>query len=123
MTAHHHRVLPVEDDPDCRESVKTLLEAEGYSVRTAGDGLQALDEVRKERDLCAVLLDLMLPIQDGWWFRAQQLRDPDLAAVPVVVMSALAQVDVEAQQLGVQDYIAKPVEPEVLFSILARNCR
>jgi CheY-like chemotaxis protein len=61
--------------------------------------------------------------QDGWWFRAQQLRDPDLAAVPVVVMSALAQVDVEAQQLGVQDYIAKPVEPEELFTILARNCR
>ncbi len=121
---HHHKVLLVEDDPDCRESLKALLESEGYDVTTAGDGLQALHKVREQqRDLCAVLLDLMLPVQDGRWFRRQQLSDPDLAAVPVVVMSGAGQVDLQAQQLGVQDYVAKPVEPEQLCTILARNCR
>ena len=120
---HRHRVLLVEDDPDCREAVKALLESEGYNVTTAGDGQQALDRVRQQHDLCAILLDLMLPVRDGWWFRAQQLRDPDLAAVPVVIVSGAGQVDRAAQQLGVQDYIAKPVRPEQLCTILARNCR
>ena len=123
QTTHHHQVLVVEDDPDCREAVKALLESEGYNVTTAGDGEQALDRVRQQVDLCAIVLDLMLPVRDGWWFRAQQLRDPDLAMVPVVVMSGAGQVDHAAQQLGVQDYIAKPVEPERLCTILARNCR
>ena len=120
--SHRHRVLVVEDDADCRDAVGVMLEAAGYDVVGAENGKVALDRLRDTARPCVIVLDLMMPVMDGWRFRAEQLRDDALATLPVVIMSGAAQVDERAQQLGVQDYIAKPVEPEQLLNMLSRYC-
>ncbi len=120
--AHQHRVLIVEDDPECRESMAAVLESGGYAVTIAENGQVALDRLRGGLDPCAILLDLMMPVKDGWRFRAEQLRDAALAALPVIVMSGAGRVIEKAQQLGLQDYIEKPIPPERLLKILGRYC-
>jgi CheY-like chemotaxis protein len=117
---HHHRVLLVEDDDDCRAAVSELLESNGYAVTIAENGQVALDRLRSGLDPCVVLLDLMMPVKSGWQFRVEQLGDEDLAAVPVIVMSGLGGVREAAQQLGIQDYVEKPVSPKHLFNLLDR---
>jgi CheY-like chemotaxis protein len=69
-----------------------------------------------------ILLDLMMPVKDGWQFRAEQLRDEALTALPVIVMSGAGRVIERAQQLGLQDYIEKPVVPEHLLDVVGRYC-
>jgi CheY-like chemotaxis protein len=90
------RVLVVDDDRDNRELLVELLASEGYLVSSASDGRRALAEARAMRP-DVILLDLMMPVMNGWEFRDAQLRDPDLARVPVVVVSAFEDtLDVEA---------------------------
>ncbi len=82
------RVLVVEDEPDIRESEAEVLESEGYEVSTASDGWEALRRAH-EAIPSVILLDLMMPRMDGWEFRQAQLRDPELAPIPVIVVSAM----------------------------------
>src|SRR4051794_18478515 len=81
-------VLLVDDDGSVRESLTELLEADGYRVVAAENGLRALALLRAGVRPSVVLLDIMMPEMDGWDFRLQQLRDPELALIPVVVVSA-----------------------------------
>jgi len=83
------RVLIVEDHEDMRDALVEILRLEGYEVYWAADGRQALGEAKLHRP-DVILLDLMMPEMNGWQFRAEQLKDPDLAEVPVIVMSAYA---------------------------------
>ncbi|HTP51147.1 MAG TPA: response regulator [Anaeromyxobacteraceae bacterium] len=81
------RVLVVEDHKDMREALAEVLALEGYHVSAVPDGEKALREARRLLP-DVILLDLMMPVMNGLQFRAEQLRDPLLAAVPVIVMSA-----------------------------------
>ena len=81
------RVLVVDDDRDIRELMVELLASEGYEVASASDGRRALAEARARRP-DVILLDLMMPVMSGWEFREAQLRDPTLADIPVVVVTA-----------------------------------
>src|SRR5512136_1149583 len=81
------RVLVVEDDRDMREALVEVLRLESYLVDAAGDGSQAL-ELARRRHPDVILLDLMMPVMSGWEFRATQLQDERIAAIPVIVMSA-----------------------------------
>ena len=83
-------VLVVEDDKDVREMLDLLLTTSGYETMTAENGAIALQKMRERRP-CVVLLDLMMPVMNGWRFREQQLADPTLAPVPVVCVSAVHQ--------------------------------
>ncbi len=120
--AHHHRALIVEDDSDCCEAVAALLETEGYTVTIAENGQLALDQLRSGLAPCVILLDLMMPVKDGWQFRAEQLLDEALAALPVIVMSGAGRPIEQAQLLGLQDYIEKPIPPERLLNMLRGLC-
>ena len=80
-------VLIVEDDPDIREFMELLLADAGYDTMTAENGSRALERMRARRP-CLVLLDLAMPVMDGWEFRERQLADPELAKVPVVCITA-----------------------------------
>ncbi len=82
------RILVVEDDLSTREALSMLLSAEGYGVSTAADGVAALEQLRDGQRPGLILLDLMMPLMDGWQFRHEQLRDPSLANIPVIVCSA-----------------------------------
>ena len=80
-------MLVVDDDRDIRELLVELLASEGYAVASAADGRRALAEARATRP-DVILLDLMMPVMSGWEFREAQLRDPELAGIPVVVVTA-----------------------------------
>src|SRR6185436_12323698 len=81
-------ILLVEDDFDVRDALIPILEYEGHRVVGAASGQEALDRLRSGAKPSLILLDLMMPGMSGMEFRAEQLRDPALASIPVVVVSA-----------------------------------
>ena len=98
MTSGRH-VLVVEDDPVIRQVLPESLEGEGYLVREAQNGRQALDLLDGWRP-DVIVLDLMMPVMDGWAFRAEQRARGLGAHVPVVVLSASRHAHASAEQLG-----------------------
>ncbi len=107
------RVLIVDDDLDIREAVSEFLSYEGHEVFTASDGEQALVRCRQlHPDL--VLLDLMMPGMNGWDFRRAQLREPSIASIPVVVVSALGRV----ADLAVAGFLPKPFNLDDLTAVV-----
>jgi len=116
-------ILVVEDDADIRESLAALLRAEGYTVSTAENGRAAYDLLRRARTLPEViLLDLMMPVMDGWHFRVTQVQDSALADIPVVVLSGAGNVAQEAAALGVAGYVAKPFDVDSLLGVVQNTC-
>jgi CheY-like chemotaxis protein len=113
-------ILIVEDDGDVRAALSELLEAEGFSVEGAPDGREALDRLRSGTIHPAViLLDLMMPGMDGWDFRSEQMRDPKLAEVPVVIVSAAG---FSHETIGTQfrpaGYVQKPIARDQLLGVI-----
>jgi CheY-like chemotaxis protein/anti-anti-sigma regulatory factor len=102
-------ILVVDDDDDLRDVLKWLLEREGYTVTCAADGREALELLRTGGRPALILLDLMMGGMDGWQFRQEQRHDPTIAAIPVVIISATADVPRSAAELGVAGYLQKPV--------------
>jgi CheY-like chemotaxis protein len=112
------RVLIVDDDDDIRESVIEILEDEGHPAFGAVNGADALFKLRTSDELPAViLLDIMMPGMDGKTFRKEQVADPRLASIPVVLMSADAHVEETASFLKVDGYLKKPVHLAELFKV------
>jgi CheY-like chemotaxis protein len=109
-------VLVVDDENDIREAVSELLVDEGYAVLGAGDGAEALRQLRDHHP-SVVLLDLMMPGMNGWEFRAAQKDDPDLSKIPVIVLSALGRVS----GLDAQGYVQKPFGVQQLLDAV-RAC-
>lgn len=108
-------ILLVDDDPDLREVMRDILEANGYSTTVCPGGAEALAYLRSEGERPRViLLDLMMPGMSGWEFREAQLADPALAEIPVVVVTAsrnLQNVPISAARillkpLGVEELLA-----------------
>ena len=110
-------ILLVEDDDILRGAMQMVLEWEGYRVACAADGRQALDFLRAGGRPALILLDVMLPGLDGWQFRQQQRRDPDLAAIPVVVVSALEAADCPEAAA----HVRKPFAPQELLDAVRRH--
>jgi CheY-like chemotaxis protein len=121
MDPEHH-ILLVEDDPSTRDAMALALQLQGYKVVTAADGQAALDHLRDDGRPCVILLDLMMPVLDGWAFRQRQQQDPHLAAIPVVVVSADGSVPQKAAALGAADYLQKPVDVDELVAAVRRHC-
>jgi CheY-like chemotaxis protein len=120
MSATAPRVLVVEDDSDLRDSICAVLEDAGYSYRTAENGEVALREARTERP-CVILLDLMMPIMNGWEFRSEQLRDPSLSSIPVIIMTADGRAREKARTLHA-DYLRKPITLDALLHLVGDYC-
>jgi two-component system chemotaxis response regulator CheY len=119
----HHTVLVVEDDPEIRESVVDLLQDQGYRVLAAPNGREALRKLGEcEKPPCLILLDLMMPVMDGVDFRNAQLQMPEIAGIPVVVVSAYRDVRESARSLQVLDYLEKPFDLDALMGVARRYC-
>ena len=116
------KVLVVEDNEATREALALILSGVGYQVATAANGRTALDQLRCHGPPCLIVLDLMMPVMDGWQFRAEQLRDQDLARIPVIVCSAAGDLGRKAGTLGAVAYIDKPVEPADLLAVIRQHC-
>jgi two-component system chemotaxis response regulator CheY len=100
-------ILVVEDDRVVREVVSDALVDAGYAVAKAADGVEALDQLR-DFPPDAILLDLMLPVMDGWRFLDAIHQDEALGSIPVGIMSAVPAVFQTARAQGVQITVAKP---------------
>lgn len=111
-------ILLVDDDADIREMLALVLEDEGYQVVSAGNGAEALTYLRSQPAPRAILLDLMMPVMDGWAFRAEQQRDPALAHIPVIVVSAGADCAKDAKAMGAANCLRKPLDIESLVETI-----
>ena len=120
--AHHNppsaprTILVVDDDLDIREALGAVLEGAGYRVLLATNGEHALAMLgsgQARPDL--VLLDLMMPVMDGWQFRSRQLQDSRLREIPVVIISAGGNVQQKAENLSAVGWLRKPLMIPVLL--------
>lgn len=104
-------ILIVEDEELIRRAIQMVLEWEGYEVLCVNNGQEALDLLRSGRRPSLIVLDLMMPVLDGQQFREEQLRDPTIASIPVIVVSAASFADsVQADHL-----VRKPFEVRELL--------
>jgi CheY-like chemotaxis protein len=112
-------ILVVDDDPDIRDSLREVLEDEGYTVNTVANGREALDYLHRSPRPCVILLDLMMPVMDGWQFRREQKQDPAIAAIPLIVITATGKrpVLIDADEL-----VMKPLDLGRLFEAIERYC-
>ena len=113
-------IMVVEDDLAIGEILRELLENAGYRVSWAANGEEALERLRLGGAPRVILLDLMMPVMDGIEFRAAQRRDPALAPIPVVVISADHALDAKVGEMQVDDYLAKPFELGALLATVDR---
>lgn len=112
-------ILIIEDDRDIREVLKMILETEGFTAYTAvngQDGLKALNSIGRP---CLILLDLMMPVMNGWEFLQTMKTNFFIATIPVIVVSAVAE---NSQAPGAVGYIKKPVDLRLLLEFVKRFC-
>jgi len=96
MPSADHRILVVEDDPGSRRALTNVLQDGGYSVQAVGTVTDALHALAQSPLPALIVLDLMLPDMEGWDFRTRQKKDPSIAHIPVIGISAVGKlVDVE----------------------------
>ncbi len=112
----------VEDDLAIRETLRELLEGEGYGVQSAENGRDALARLRSSEPPRLILLDLTMPVMDGWAFRRAQRGDPTLSQIPVVVLSADHPLAEKVSDMAVAGYLAKPFELATLLDTVQRYC-
>jgi DNA-binding response OmpR family regulator len=114
-------VLIVEDDVDTRDMLEQFLQMEGFRVETAANGKLALERLNGGAHACVILLDLMMPVMDGWQFRREQVHTEALANIPVIVVSAAGRERLE--QIEADAYLSKPVNLDELLARVTQYCR
>ena len=117
----HCPVLIVEDDADLREMMAQLLSLEGFQTAAVANGREALEYLHNGDAPDLILLDLMMPVMDGWEFRRKQQADPALASVPVIVLSALDQT--RAADVNAAAFLKKPLDFDRLIQLVRSYCR
>jgi CheY-like chemotaxis protein len=120
--AEGHRVLVVEDHVDTAEAFAIIFEARGLKVSVASNGADALAILEHDQDFCAILLDLMMPGMDGRTFRRAQRADARMADIPVIIVSGDPTISDAARQLGVTNFLQKPIDPVELVRAVERQC-
>jgi two-component system chemotaxis response regulator CheY len=113
-----HTVLVVEDEQDLREMMRDALELNGYSVVTAEHGQDALAKLAEIDNLCVVILDLLMPVMNGWDFLAKMRQQSELAKIPVVVHTSAA----GQAPAGVTRVLQKPLMFDQLLSVVGEYC-
>ena len=116
-------VMLVDDDDGARESITELLEGTGYSVLQAENGSAAWRLLEDVKGRCVIIvLDLMMPMMNGWDFRRKQRGDSRFAGIPVLLMSAGAHIASVSAELEAADHVPKPVDIADLLEKLRRHC-
>lgn len=113
------RVFVVDDDEALLDALAGLLESEGYEVETARNGKEAIEKLATIAPPGVILLDLKMPVMDGWQFLAARSADPAAPRVPVVLLSGLAFIP---NAPGVADFLSKPIDSSRLLACVRRFC-
>lgn len=116
--ASRRAIMIIDDDDAIREALEDVLSDEGYEVVGVSDGQQALDYLRAEKRPSAILLDLWMPVMDGWKFLEALLGDPRFSRIPLVVLTAVR--DQRARELHVAEVLTKPVQLQQVLGALER---
>lgn len=115
------QVLVVEDDNEVREALVALLRDFGWQSEGAVHGADALEKLRSWDTLPdVILLDLMMPVMDGRGFREEQLKSPDLARIPVVVISAFGHAANWVKEMGAAGFVRKPLDIDALVALIEK---
>src|SRR5262249_43037512 len=112
-------VLVIDDDAGSRQVLSHFLEKKGFRVEVAAGGEEGLELARKLRPL-AITLDVLMPGMDGWAVLGALKSDPDLADIPVVMLTMVDDRN-KGFRLGAADYLTKPVHPDRLTAVLRRH--
>jgi CheY-like chemotaxis protein len=115
-------VLVVDDDPTVRDDLGELLATEGLRVVSASNGYEALTILRGGLHPGLIILDLMMPVMDGYEFRQEQLHDPAFAQIPVVAFSAVLNPEEPRMLLEPDAYLQKPIEIAALLALVRQHC-
>lgn len=115
-------VLVVEDDDDVREGLVALLRRRGVSVTTTSNGQEALEAIDRDGPPDLMIVDLMMPVMNGWALRANLLADQNLARVPVVILSGVADVLHQGRALQAVEVLTKPFAIEKLYAVVDAYC-
>ena len=113
-------VLIIEDDVDTRDMLARFLELEGYTVHAAANGRQALEMLEKDASASVIVLDLMMPVMDGWEFRRRQIEDAHLRNIPTIVVSAAGRE--RLSKISADAYLSKPVDMDELLEQVSQYC-
>lgn len=116
------QILIVDDEESIRRTLADILADAGYTVATAANGAEALTYLRHAQHPKLILLDLMMPVMDGWHFRTRQCNDPALQTIPVVVLSAYLELGQRATTIAADAYLPKPIDLEELLTLVERFC-
>ena len=119
---HAHRILVVDDNGSTRDSLLLLLQSEDYDAEGVENGREALRVLRDGDEVCLILLDLMMPVMDGWGFRIAQRHDPTLAKIPVIVLTAVVDPVLEARKLRAVAGFRKPLDVYALLDVVSEYC-
>ena len=116
------RILVVDDEPDIRRICRILLETGGYTVLEAATGAEAVEQVRQHPELDLILMDIMMPVMDGYEAarRIRKLADPFHANKPIIAMTANAfEEDVKAAlAAGMNEHLSKPLDEKTLLDMI-----
>ena len=113
-------ILIVDDDEDILAALAGALDDEGYEPICVTDGAAALEYLRSSPLPCMILLDLAMPVMDGWTFRAVQQREPRLAGICTTVMTAVE--NLEQRAVAADYFLPKPLRVDVLLRMIAECC-
>ena len=117
-------VLIVEDDLAIRETLGELMRLEGFIPELAANGQDAIRLLENGIRPCLILLDLMMPVMDGFAFRAKQMKDVRWAEIPVVIMSADGNLQAKMEKLGGNlPSLRKPPDIDAVIDAVRRHCR
>lgn len=115
-------VLIVEDDDELRDVLIVACELNGRPAVGCASADEALAKLRGGLRPCLIVFDLVMPNKSGWEFRAEQLADPELAAIPSVATSAAVQGDTMRETLQVEALLPKPIDMDRLLALIERHC-
>jgi CheY-like chemotaxis protein len=116
------KILVVEDDNSIRELLVELLQSEGYEVTSAINGLEGLKVLQDQSNPDLILIDLMMPVMDGYTFRHEQMKNQKWSKIPVVVMSAEANAKEKMKGFNITAFLSKPVELDTILKTVERFC-
>lgn len=122
VTESEHSILVVDDDEDLRELLADVLRDEGYSVQTAKNGLDALSSLRQSDPPCLILLDLMMPVMNGFQFLEELRRDPALSPLQVAVVTAHGSLGPAEKAALAAPILTKPVAIPKLLELVGELC-
>jgi two-component system alkaline phosphatase synthesis response regulator PhoP len=115
------KILVVDDEPDLVEMMKTALEGASHQVITAYNGQEGLNQARKEKP-DAIILDIMMPVKDGFAACKELKEDPALQSIPVLILTGVSEHFANTRyaksmglDLDAEDYIDKPIDPKLLL--------